>query len=96
MERQLVGIVRKQRNIIRRPEVRKHTGLSPSQTWRLERAEKFPARVQLGPMAVGWYEDEIDVWVEDRIRAGAKQPPLPKKRRTQALKQCDARAGTIR
>jgi prophage regulatory protein len=72
---------RKPRNIIRKPEVRNRTGLSDSQTWRLEQAGNFPARVKLGPMAVGWFEDEVDDWVNSRSRAGGRQPPLPKKRR---------------
>jgi excisionase family DNA binding protein len=32
---------RKQRNIIRKPQVQKRTGLSPSQTWRLERCKRM-------------------------------------------------------
>jgi prophage regulatory protein len=70
-----------QRNILRRPEVSLRTGLSGSHLWRLEGRGDFPARVKLGPMAVGWYEDEIDAWVESRPRAGGTQPPLPKSRR---------------
>ena len=81
MENQLARTVRKQRNIIRKPEVEKRTGLSPSHTWRLEQRGDFPARVKLGPMAVGWYEDEVDDWVNSRLRGCAKAPPLPKKRR---------------
>jgi prophage regulatory protein len=69
------------RRIIRKPEVKNRTGLSNSQVWRLEQAKKFPARVQLGPLAVGWYEDEVDDWVHSRVRAGGRQPPLPKRRR---------------
>jgi prophage regulatory protein len=69
------------RRIIRKPEVRNRTGLSDAQCWRLEQVEKFPRRVQLGPLAVGWYEDEIDEWIHTRIRAGGRQPPLPNRRR---------------
>lgn len=32
---------------------------------RLERAGKFPKRVQLGQHRVGWVEDEIDAWLKD-------------------------------
>jgi prophage regulatory protein len=70
-----------QRNIIRKPAVRVRTGLSESQLWCLEQRREFPSRVQIGPMAVGWYEDEIDDWVESRARASGPQPPLPKSRR---------------
>jgi prophage regulatory protein len=71
------------RNIIRKPEVYKRTGLSDTQIWRLERDQKFPHRIQLSPsgMAVGWYEDEVEAWVHSRVRAGGRQPPLPKRRR---------------
>jgi hypothetical protein len=31
-------------------------------------------------MAVGWYEDEVDDWIETRERASCKPPPLPKAR----------------
>jgi predicted DNA-binding transcriptional regulator AlpA len=70
------------RRIIRNPERRKRTGLSDSQAWRLEQVGLHPARVQLSPMAVGWYEDEIDLWVETRPRGVGKRPPLPTARRT--------------
>jgi prophage regulatory protein len=69
------------RNIIRKPEVRRRTGLSDSQIWRLEKEGTFAARIHLGPLAVGWYEDEVDEWVNSRPRAGGKQPPLPRSRR---------------
>jgi predicted DNA-binding transcriptional regulator AlpA len=69
------------RNILRNPAVPSRTGLSTSQRWRLERRGEFPARVQLSEMAVGWYEDEVNEWIESRPRAGGKQPPLPKSRR---------------
>ena len=37
----------------------------------------FPARSSNNRgRAVGWYEDEIDAWVHDRIRGFGKRPPL--------------------
>jgi predicted DNA-binding transcriptional regulator AlpA len=68
------------RRIIRKQERKNRTGLSDSHTWRLEQAGLHPVRVQLSPMAIGWFEDEIDLFVETRPRAGGKQPPLPKAR----------------
>jgi predicted DNA-binding transcriptional regulator AlpA len=64
------------RNIIRKREVRKRTGgLSDTTLWRYERDGKFPKRVVLSePGLVGWYEDEIDEWIHDRIRSGGKRP----------------------
>jgi prophage regulatory protein len=35
----------------------------------LMRVGDFPAAVPLGPRAVAWVESEIEIWIEDRIRA---------------------------
>ena len=35
---------------------------------RLEKAGQFPKRVPLGPNRVGWVEEEILEWLEERIR----------------------------
>jgi prophage regulatory protein len=69
------------RRLLRKPAVRDKTGLSDSQTFRLEQKGLFPARVLLGPNAVGWFEDEVDEWIENRPRARGAAPPLPKARR---------------
>jgi prophage regulatory protein len=71
------------RRIIRDPEVERRTGYSRSQRWRMEKAGRFPVRVQLNPNVgaqggVGWFEDEVDAWIHDRVR-GVSQP-LPIKR----------------
>ncbi len=71
----------RERKIIRRTILREKIPLSDSQIWRLERDGKFPPRIRLGPLAVGWFEDEIDEWIEARARIGGNQPPLPKQRR---------------
>jgi prophage regulatory protein len=64
------------RVIIRKPEVKKRTGLSDTTIWRLERENLFPKRIQLTEAgSVGWYETEVDRWVHDRVRAGGKRPP---------------------
>ena len=56
------------RSIIRKHKVEAKTGYSYSTFNRLEKVGKFPQRVILGPRAVGWFEDEVDLWVKDRIR----------------------------
>jgi prophage regulatory protein len=71
----------RRRRIIRKKALREKVPLSDSQIWRLEQQDKFPRRIQLGPMAVGWYEDEVDDWIETRKRAPCNPPPLPKARR---------------
>ena len=40
---------------------------SPQHIARLEKAGKFPKRVQLGPNRVGWVEREVLDWLEDRL-----------------------------
>ncbi|PHQ97274.1 MAG: transcriptional regulator [Marinosulfonomonas sp.] len=40
---------------------------SPQHVARLEKAGKFPMRVQLGPNRVGWVESEILDWLQKRL-----------------------------
>lgn len=40
---------------------------SPQHVARLEKAGAFPKRVTLGPNRVGWVEDEVLVWLQERI-----------------------------
>jgi predicted DNA-binding transcriptional regulator AlpA len=57
--------------------VKAKTGYSDTQRWRLEKAGKFPQRVQLTENgAVGSYEDEIDEWIRSRVRQGGKRPSV--------------------
>jgi prophage regulatory protein len=67
------------RILIRRAELRRRVPYSDVQIWRMERAGKFPHRVQLGPRAVAWYEDEVEAWCASRIRGGAHRPPAPRR-----------------
>ena len=69
------------RKIIRKPQVRELTGFSDTTIWRLEKQGRFPRRVRLGEMSVGWYADEVCEWVRLRLRGMGKQPPLPPARR---------------
>ena len=40
---------------------------SPQHIARLEKAGQFPKRIQLGPNRVGWVEDEVLDWLQQRI-----------------------------
>lgn len=40
---------------------------SPQHVARLEKAGKFPKRVQIGPNRVGWVEDEVLDWLRERL-----------------------------
>ena len=42
---------------------------------RLEKADKFPKHVNLGPQSIGWLEEEIDAWIEARA---AERPSAPR------------------
>lgn len=42
---------------------------SPQHVARLEKAGRFPKRVQLGNNRVGWIEQEVLDWLQERIDA---------------------------
>jgi predicted DNA-binding transcriptional regulator AlpA len=68
------------RRILRKPETSSRTGYSSAHLCYLERRGKFPRRVKLQPNgAVGWFEDEVDAWLEaraaERDRAAATRVP---------------------
>ena len=54
------------KSILRRPDVEALTGLSRSTIYKFMRDGTFPKPVKLGPRAVGWVEDHIDAWINDR------------------------------
>ncbi len=53
---------------IRRRDLKKATGLSPSTIDRLERNNHFPSRRKLTPCggSVGWLRSEVDSWRRSR------------------------------
>jgi len=55
------------RRFLRIAEVRQRTGLSVPTIYRLIAAQRFPASVPLGLNSVGWLEDELDAWSDQRI-----------------------------
>ena len=46
---------------------KKGISYSKVQLWRLERQNKFPKRVPLGPGRHGWLDSEIDEWIMTRV-----------------------------
>ncbi len=56
------------RKIIRGKVVVERVGKSRVQIWRDVRADLFPLPVEIGPNAIGWFEDEIDAWLASRPR----------------------------
>jgi prophage regulatory protein len=61
--------------ILRKHKLKEKTGLSPASIDRLEAVGDFPKRVRLSKNIVGWYEHEIDEWLEDRPRGPLPVPP---------------------
>ena len=55
------------KTILRQKKVCEIVGYSPMHLWRLERLNKFPKRIKLGPNSVGWISTEIFEWVESKI-----------------------------
>lgn len=55
-----------QPKFLRFPEVAKRVGLSRSSVWRLQRAGHSPQHRRLSPNTVGWWEPEIEAWLQSR------------------------------
>lgn len=64
-------------NILRLPEVIARTGLSRSSIYLRMSQNAFPPSVSLGGRAVGWVEQDIDTWLEEKIAASRKDVPCP-------------------
>lgn len=57
------------RNILRPKQLAKYLSLSLATIWRLQQQEGFPKKIQLSTKAVGWFEDDIATWLENRSSA---------------------------
>jgi prophage regulatory protein len=53
--------------ILSKHQLRELVLYSPQHVARLEKAGTFPQRIQLGPNRVGWIEDEILNWLQERL-----------------------------
>lgn len=63
------------KRIIRKNEVVDRAGESYSSINRKEKAGQFPRRVRLGANSVGWYEDEIETYLDNLPRGHADPHP---------------------
>ena len=59
-------------NILRIDEVKERVGLSRASIWRREQSGDFPSRRDLGGSAVGWIEEEIDEWIQNRDKVNCE------------------------
>jgi prophage regulatory protein len=46
------------------------TGLGRSFIYELQAEGRFPRRIKIGVRAVGWLEEEVRKWLDDRIADG--------------------------
>jgi prophage regulatory protein len=57
---------------VRRPrEAAARLGFSLQTMWRLRRRGEFPEPIRLSPGAVGWTDEVLDAWLEQRASSGA-------------------------
>lgn len=59
--------------ILRLPAVKKCTGLSRSTIYLRMANNEFPASISLGGRAVGWLEEDVNNWLEQKIEASRER-----------------------
>lgn len=52
--------------LLSKKQLREKVLYSPAHIARLEAARQFPQRVRLGPGRVGWIEQEVEDWLQER------------------------------
>jgi len=55
--------------ILRLPIVIERTGLSRSSIYLRISKKEFPAPISLGGRAVGWVEEDIELWLTQKVEA---------------------------
>lgn len=55
------------KRILRRPAVQKEVGLSRSTIYARIQQGTFPKPISLGGRLVGWLEQDVQNWIQDRI-----------------------------
>lgn len=73
------------KRIIRLPEVQATTGLSRSSIYAGTANGTFPSQIALGARAVGWYEDEVSAWIEQRAFKAQADAALSVKKAAEEL-----------
>jgi len=53
--------------IIRKPEVKRKTGLPNSTIYELISQGKFPKQIKLSARSSGWLESEVEEWIAEKI-----------------------------
>jgi prophage regulatory protein len=60
---------RKPRRLLRRRVVEDRCGIGTTYLYELIARGAFPRPVPIGRRAVAWLEDEIEAWIEERVKA---------------------------
>lgn len=53
--------------ILRLPEVLDRIGMKRSSLYKRVNDGEFPRQISLGGRAVGWYESEVEAWINARL-----------------------------
>lgn len=61
--------------VLRLRDVCAMTGLCRSSVYEMEADGRFPARINIGPRAVGWVKSDVQGWLRARIAARSKRAP---------------------
>lgn len=61
------------KRVLRLKQVQAQTGLSRSTIFALQQRGIFPQSIKIGPKATGWYEDEVQNYIETRPRGRGDQ-----------------------
>ena len=72
--------------IIDRHELSRLVPFSITHILRLEAQGKFPARIQLGPHRVGWSQDEVLSWIEEKKQSSRVREAAPENANHNLLK----------
>ena len=64
--KRLKGVIMK---ILKAKEVAEKTSFSTGHLRRLAKENKFPKPVQISENRSGWLEEDVNKWIENRIRA---------------------------
>jgi prophage regulatory protein len=78
------------KRVNRLPTVKDRTGHSTSTIYQLMAEGLFPRPIKLGPRAVGWIEEEVDHYIEQRIAARDAEIETKNQRRTARASQMEA------
>ena len=68
--------------ILRLDDVKSKTGLGRTTIYDQVRAGDFPRPIKISSRAIGWIDEEIEGWVQDRVSARDSSGPSTGRERT--------------